>query len=68
MNNLVNLLVAEAETTVKGLTLGNQNHLIARYCLCDRFGDNQALISADMTKLLSLNPILNISVVKVFQM
>ena len=55
MNNLVNLLVAEAETTVKGLTLGNQNHLIARYCLCDRF-------------MLSLNPILNISVVKVFQM
>ena len=49
MNNLVNLLVAEAETTVKGLTSGNQNHLIARYCLCDRFGDNQALVSAHMT-------------------
>ena len=30
MNYLVNILVGEAETAVKGLTLGNQNYVIAR--------------------------------------
>ena len=33
MNYLVNLLVGEAETAVKGLTLGNHNCVIARYLL-----------------------------------
>ena len=43
MNYVVNLLVGEAETAVKGLTLGSQNYVIARDLLSERFGDNQTL-------------------------
>ena len=64
MNYLANLLVGEAEIAVRGLTLGNQNYAVARDLLSERFGNNQALISADMRKLLSLNPILNILDIK----
>ena len=61
MNYPINFLVGEAETAVMGLTLGNKNYVIARDLLSEPFGDNQALILATMKKLLSLNPILNIS-------
>ena len=64
MNYFVDLLVGEAGTTVKGLTLCNQNYVIARDLLNECFGDNQTLISAHMSKLLYLNPILNISDLK----
>ena len=51
MNYLVNLLFGEPENTVKGLTLGYQNYVIARDLLSKRSGDNRALISAHMRKL-----------------
>ena len=60
-------MVGEAETAVKGHTLGNQNYVTAKDLLREHFGDNQALISAHMRKLLSLNPILNILDVKVLR-
>ena len=37
---LVNLLVEEAETAVKGLPLGNENYVIETDHLSERFGDN----------------------------
>ena len=64
MNYLVNLLFGDPENTVKGLTLGYQNYVIARDLLSKRFGDNRALISAHMRKLLSLDPIFNILDIK----
>ena len=67
MNYLVNLLIGEAETTVKGLTSGNQNYVITRALSSKFFRDNQALILAHIRKLLYLNPILNISNVKALQ-
>ena len=61
MHYLLNLLAEEAETAVKSLTLGNRNYTLARDLLSESVGDNQALILTHMRKLLSLNPILNIS-------
>ena len=57
-------MFGEPENTVKGLTLGYQNYVIARDLLSERLGDNRALISAHMRKLWSLDPIFNILDIK----
>ena len=49
---------------IKGLLLSNDNHLIAKKMLEDRFGDPQILISSHMSKLLSLETISEIADVK----
>ena len=54
MNYLLTFLKGEAEATVKGLPLNNENYDIALEMLEARFGDAQVLISAHMNKLLSL--------------
>ena len=40
----------EAESVIKGLLLSNDNYLIAKKMLEDRFADPQILISAHMSK------------------
>ena len=55
MSYLINLLEEQAESTVKGLT--NDNYLLAKELLEKRYGDKQALTSAHMTKLLSLESV-----------
>ena len=64
MNFLVNHLEDEAENVIKGLLLSNDNYLVAKKMLEDRYGDPQMLISAHMAKLLSLDAVSDISDVK----
>ena len=54
MNYLINLLEGEAETTIKGLNLSNDNYKIALNMLTERYGDEQIIISSLMNKLLNL--------------
>ena len=54
MNFLVNHVDGEAGNVIKGLLLSNDNCLVAKNMLEDRFGDPQMLISSHMAKLLSL--------------
>ena len=64
MNFLVNHIEGEAENVVKGLMLSNDNYVIAKKMLEDRFGDPQVLISSHMKKLLSLDDVTDIGDVK----
>ena len=59
MNYLLSLLKSEAEATVKGLPLCNENYEIALKMLEERFGDPNVLISSHMNKLLNLDTINN---------
>lgn len=67
MNYLLNLLVGEPESAVKVLTLGNQNYVIARDLLREHFGNNRSFDFSSHKEIIILNPILNISDVKVFR-
>ena len=60
INYLSNLVKGEAESTIRGLTLCNQNYKICLKMLQDRYGDPQVLISAHMNKLLNLEKIRNL--------
>ena len=60
MNYLSNLVKGEAESTIRGLTLCNDNYKICLKMLQDRYGDPQVLISAHMNKLLNLEKIRNL--------
>ena len=60
MNYLSNLVKGEAESTIRGLTLCNENYKICLKMLQDRYGDPQLLISAHMNKLLNLEKIRNL--------
>ena len=64
MNYLCSFLVGEAESTVKGLKLSNDNYSIAKRLLEERYGDPQVLISAHISKLLNLDSVKNITNVK----
>lgn len=64
MNYLVSYLKGEAENAVKGLPLCNENYVIAKQMLEERFGDPQVLISSHMNKLLSLSCISNMNNLK----
>ena len=55
------LLSGEAETTVKGLQLKNENYSVPMDLLKTRFGDKQFLVSSHMSKLLSLNTIKSVN-------
>ena len=61
MNYLINFVEGQAAETIKGLSLKNDNYLIALDLLKERFGDDQAIISAHMSKLLSVERVKNIS-------
>ena len=54
MNFLISYLEGEAENVIKVLQLSNENYRIALEMLKSRFGDTQVLITAHMSKLLSL--------------
>ena len=54
MNYLLNLVEGEAEKTLKGLQLSNNNYKVALEMLENRYGDEQTLISSHMNKLLNL--------------
>ena len=64
MNYLLSFVIDEAAATVKGLQLSNANYPIAMKLLTERFGDPQVLISAHMSKLLSLEKIQSIYDIK----
>ena len=64
MNYLRNYLRGEAEVTIKGLRLTNDNYLIALNLLKDRYADPQILISAHMNELLNFQVIGDINNVK----
>ena len=54
MTYLVNLCEGEAEKTIGGLSISNENYGVAMDLLRERFGDQQILISANMNRLLNL--------------
>ena len=64
MNFLVNHVEGEAEAVIKGFMLTNDNYMIAKRMLEDRFGDPQVLISSHMSKLLTLDAITDMGDVK----
>ena len=57
MNYLRSYLKGDADNTLKGLKLSNDNYDIALKLLKDRYGDPQILISAHMNELLNFEPI-----------
>ena len=67
MNYLINFVEGQAPETIKGLSLKNDNYLIALDLLKERFGDAQAIISAHMNKLLSVERVKNIYDTKVLE-
>ena len=54
MNSLVGYVEGEAEITIRGLQLKNENYLVAMELLHKCFGDKQLLVLSHMTKLLRL--------------
>ena len=64
INILVNHVDGEAGNVIKGLLLSNDNYLVTKNMLEDRFGDPQMLISSHMAKLLSLDVVSDIANVK----
>ena len=64
MNFLMNYVEGEAENVIQGLLLSNDNYSVAKTMLEERYGDPQLLISAHMSKLLSLDAITENSDVK----
>ncbi|GBO04760.1 hypothetical protein AVEN_19487-1 [Araneus ventricosus] len=60
-NYLRSLLIRDAARAISGLTLTNENHDKAVEVLKDRFGQKQAVISAYMNTLLSLQPVRRIN-------
>lgn len=61
MNYLIGYLSGDAEATIKGLQLKNENYTVAMEILEKRFGDKQLLVSSHMTKLLSLENIVSVA-------
>ena len=61
---LQGFLSGEAEETLKGLRLTNDNYETARKMLSERFGDKQILISHHMTQLLETSVCMDIENVK----
>ena len=64
MSYLLSFLEGEAAATIKGLPLSNDNYKNAIKLLTERFGDPQVLISAHMTKLLSMGCVVDVSDIK----
>ncbi|GBN23486.1 hypothetical protein AVEN_47070-1 [Araneus ventricosus] len=60
-NYLRSLLIGDAARAISGLTLTNENYDKAVEVLKDRFGQKQAVISAYMNTLLSLQPVRRIN-------
>ena len=64
MNFLINYIEGEAENVINGLLLTNDNYLVAKGMLEDRYGDQQVLVTAHMSKLLNLDVIGDIGDIK----
>ena len=52
MNYLINLVTGEAEETIRGLALTDENYSVALKLLQERYGDEQYLVSSYMNQLL----------------
>lgn len=54
---LKSYLNGDAETAICGLALNSENYEVALNILKERFGRNDIIVDAHMTKLLNLNPV-----------
>ena len=58
-NYLKSKVIGEARSAISGLTLSNENYIIAADILRDRFGNSQEVIDLHYNKMITLQPAFN---------
>lgn len=58
-NYLKSKVIGEARSAISGLTLSNENYIIAVDILRDRFGNSQEVIDLHYNKMITLQPAFN---------
>ena len=55
LNYLISKLTGEAENSVSGIFLSNENYQVAVELLKERYGDKQAVVTSHYTEMINLN-------------